>query len=281
MHWTRRAFLGALVAAPAGAAYARLVEPHWLDVRRMTVKIPDAKGLAPLRVLHLADLHATSAESLTFLRTAIDAGLAERPDVIALTGDFITSRFSDWAAYRELLARLSAAAPTFACLGNHDGGAWAAVRHGYVQPGLVADCLESAGVRLLHNRTVRMPWQGRNLSLTGVGDLWSGDFRAREAFAGAATGEPALRLLLAHNPDSKDQLRDQPWDLMLSGHTHGGQVVIPLVGAPFAPVEDFRYIEGLHTWEDRQLFITRGVGTLHRLRFNCRPEVSVLTVQPA
>ncbi len=248
-------------------------------MRRLTVKIPGAGGLAPLRVLHLADLHATDADSLSFLRGAIETGLAERPDLIAVTGDFITSLFSDWTAYRKLLARLPAAAPTFACLGNHDGGEWSSTRGGYTHPGTVAECLQGAGIQLLLNRTVRFPWQGEEIAITGTGDLWSGQFEPRHAFADAQDRPPALRLLLAHNPDCKDRLSDRPWDLMLSGHTHGGQVVVPLFGPPFAPVTDYRYIEGLHAWEDRQLFITRGVGTLHRLRFNCRPEVSVLTVQ--
>ena len=281
MSWTRRAFISALVAAPTGAAYARLVEPRWLDVRRLDVRIPGSTLTAPLRILHVADLHATDAASLGYLGRALETGLAEQPDLIVATGDFITSRFNAWQAYRDLLARLPAAAPTYACLGNHDGGDWSSPRGGYPTPSPVADCLVGAGIRLLDNATAHWAGPCGTVALTGLGDLWSGRFQPARAFADAAGQAPALRLLLAHNPDSKDRAKDQPWDLMLSGHTHGGQVVVPLFGAPFAPVTDYRYIEGLHTWESRQLFITRGVGSLHRIRFNCRPEVSVLTVQPA
>ncbi len=281
MSWTRRAFISALVAAPTGAAYARLVEPRWLEMRRLEVRIPGSTLTAPLRLLHMSDLHATDAASLTYLERALDAGLAEQPDLIVATGDFITSLFDAWPAYRRLLARLSAAAPTFACLGNHDGGEWSATHGGYRLPWTMAECLVSAGIRLLDNATVRWAGPGGEVALTGVGDLWSGQFHPARAFAGAHASTPALRLLLAHNPDTKDEVADQPWDLMLSGHTHGGQVVVPLFGPPFAPVTDYRFIEGLHAWEGRQLFITRGVGSLHRIRFNCRPEVSVLTLQPA
>lgn len=276
--WTRRAFLAAAFAAPAGAAYAHLVEPRWLETRRIDVRPRGARLAAPLRILHLADLHANDRASLRIIADAIDQGLAERPDLIVVTGDFITARFDAWAEYRALLARLPAAAPAFACLGNHDGGNWAAAHGGYAHADRVAECVTAAGLRLLDNASVTWTAPGGAVLLTGIGDLWSGGFRAAKAFAGAADGDPALRLLLAHNPDAKDELADRPWHLMLSGHTHGGQVVVPLVGAPFAPVVDYRYIEGLHEWEGRHLFITRGVGSLHGIRFNCRPEVSVLTV---
>ncbi len=281
MRWTRRAFLGALFAAPVGAAYARLVEPRWLEVRRLDVPVRGARLVRPLRLLHLSDLHAEDARTLDFIGDAIAAGLAENPDLIAVTGDFITARFHDWPAYHRQLARLSAAAPTFACLGNHDGGEWSESRGGYPTPLEVARCVAGAGLRLLDNATVRWSGPAGDVLITGLGDLWSGQFKPARAFAAADADPPALRLLLAHNPDSKDEVSDRPWDLMLSGHTHGGQVVVPLVGAPFVPVTDYRYLEGLHTWRDRQLFITRGVGTLHNIRFNCRPEVSLLTLHPA
>jgi uncharacterized protein len=85
-------------------------------------------------------------------------------------------------------------------------------------------------------------------------------------------------ILLSHNPDTKSQLMKWPWDLMLSGHTHGGQLSLPGIGTPFAPIRDKRYVRGLHRWNDRWLHITKGVGNLHGMRFNCRPEVSILTL---
>jgi predicted MPP superfamily phosphohydrolase len=87
-----------------------------------------------------------------------------------------------------------------------------------------------------------------------------------------------LRILLNHNPDAKDLVRSYEWDLMLCGHTHGGQVCLPFIGAPFAPVRDKRYLHGLYAWNKRWLHISSGVGNLHGIRFNCRPEVSLLTV---
>ncbi|MCV4655473.1 phosphodiesterase, partial [Escherichia coli] len=78
------------------------------------------------------------------------------------------------------------------------------------------------------------------------------------------------------NPDSKEVMRDEPWDLMLCGHTHGGQLRVPLVGEPFAPVEDKRYVAGLNAFGERHIYTTRGVGSLYGLRLNSRPEVTML-----
>jgi uncharacterized protein len=106
--------------------------------------------------------------------------------------------------------------------------------------------------------------------------LWAEEMNPQNAFA-KARGE--LRtILLSHNPDSKVDLGSYRWDLMLSGHTHGGQLYLPIIGTPFAPVRDKRYVAGLKAWRDRWIHVTKGVGNLHGLRFNCRPEVSLLRV---
>ena len=91
-------------------------------------------------------------------------------------------------------------------------------------------------------------------------------------------GDEVPTLLLAHNPDTKDVAWPFAWDAMLSGHTHGGQVVLPWIGPPFVPVEDRRFIAGLHSWRDRWIYTTRGVGNILGVRVNCRPEVTLLEV---
>ena len=86
-------------------------------------------------------------------------------------------------------------------------------------------------------------------------------------------------IVLSHNPDSKELLKKYDWDLMCCGHTHGGQLVIPLIGfRPFLPVIDKSFPEGLLSWGKRHVHISRGIGNLHGLRFNCRPEISILNV---
>jgi predicted MPP superfamily phosphohydrolase len=222
----------------------------------------------------MADLHASFLVTIPLIEQAVTMALAERPDVICVTGDFITDRQDiDTAGYIRVLRRLSSAAPTFAVLGNHDGGKWSGQRWGYSNHKVVERILEESGIELLHNRPVRVEVGERGLALTGVADLWSDEIDAGRAFAGLQ-GEPIV--LLAHNPDTKDLLRRRPWDLMLSGHTHGGQVILPLSGYDYIPVVDKRYVSGLKAWGTRQVHVTRGVGSYGGVRFRCRPEVSLL-----
>jgi predicted MPP superfamily phosphohydrolase len=277
--FTRRNFLrgtfGALAASAGGGAYVRWGEPQWLEVDRVPVRL-SSDGGPRLRVLHLSDLHLSPVVSLAFIARAVSLGLAQRPDVIALTGDFFTNRLRDAARYAEVLARLPAAAPTFACLGNHDGGLWTRRAGGNGTTDEALELLRAARIPCLVNESRTLTVQGRSVQIVGVGDLWSGMCRPAAAFAQTPARDDTWRLVLNHNPDAKDLLRGHDWDLVLCGHTHGGQVRLPFFGTPFAPVADKRYVAGLHRWRDRWLYVTHGVGNLHGIRFNCRPQVSVL-----
>lgn len=280
---TRRRFIiaAAGVAAGVGAlAYARRIEPSWLDVTEKNLALPPGTWSgAPLRVLHLSDLHFSHTVPLAQIAEAIDRGLALRPDVICVTGDFVTAneRFDD-VAYTPVLARLAAAAPTFATLGNHDGGLFSSDSNGAIAVARVGGMLTRAGLSWLHNRAVATTVRGRRIHLVGVGDWWSRQCLPLLAFRGFAPppGEPIFAL--SHNPDSKDALLPHPWHVLLSGHTHGGQCGLPFIGRACAPVRDKRYISGAHRYEGRWLHITRGVGNLHGVRIFCRPEISLLTV---
>lgn len=269
---TRRQF--ALLAIPAAASYPCYLEPRWLTLTRPQVTL--SKRLAePVRILHLSDFHRSGIVPLSLIQRAITLGLGQKPDLICVTGDFITGSLDDHSeSYTSALARLSAAAPTFAVLGNHDGGSWARRMDGYSDHSAVKDLLRRSGVHLLHNESASVRVRSTEFRLAGVGDLWSDEVDARRAFAGAGNSPTVL---LAHNPDTKDVVR-HPWDLMLSGHTHGGQVIVPLAGPAFAPVADKRYVGGLAAWGDRQIHVSRGVGSLGGVRFGCRPEVNLLTL---
>lgn len=278
---TRRNFLFALgggaLASASALAYIRRGEPQWLEVNRM--RVPLTRGIdtaPPLRILHLSDFHLSPVVSLEFIAESIALGLAQRPDVIALTGDYFTNVLDDAAGFAAVLARLSAAAPTFACLGNHDGGPWTRRAGGNATIDEALALLRAARITCLHNEGFSVPIKGRPLQLIGVGDLWSGMCDPAAALARTPDRGAATRILLSHNPDAKEQLRPFDWDLLLCGHTHGGQLRLPFIGTPFAPVADKRYVEGLHRWQERWLHVTRGVGNLHGLRFNCRPQVSVI-----
>jgi predicted MPP superfamily phosphohydrolase len=198
--------------------------------------------------------------------------------LICLTGDFITQGYEALDGYAEVLKPLVAHAPTFACLGNHDGGIWALRRHGYSDTNRVREVLAKAGVTLLHNNAKGVRIGGRDLTLVGLGDSWAGELQPMIAFDPPPPTTAEATIVLSHNPDSKAELKPYPWDLLLCGHTHGGQVKLPFVGAPISSVRDRRFTEGLHRWEDRWIHVTRGVGSLWGIRFNCPPEVSLLTL---
>ena len=266
-------------SAAAAVGYPTQIEPRWIDRTFTRIRL-DAPGRFACRILHLSDLHASWAVPLPMIDEAIRIGLAANPDIVCLTGDFITTRYDfDVRSYARTLRELSKARPTFAVLGNHDGGVWAKARRGDASHATVSRMIENAGITLLHNRSQQVQTKQGRLTLVGVGDLWSGEIDADRAFHSVRPDNPVV--LLSHNPDSKDVLSRAHWDLMLCGHTHGGQVIIPFEGPRYAPVQDKRFVAGLHRWGSRQIYTTRGVGNLWSVRFMCRPEVSVLDMECA
>src|ERR1051325_1501524 len=190
--------------------YPCYFEPRWLDFTHRRVQLQQPAVSRPIRILHLSDLHASFLVPLSMIQHAITGGMAQKPDLICVTGDFITHRQDfDAGAYAQALRRLSAFAPPFAVLGNHDGGSWT-VRHlGNPDHRAVERILENAGIELLHNRSTQVQVRDTSLALVGVGDLWSDEIDARRAFADVRGERPTV--LLAHNPDSKDVLRYRPW----------------------------------------------------------------------
>ncbi|NWF83518.1 MAG: phosphodiesterase YaeI [Bryobacteraceae bacterium] len=274
---TRRKFLTGVGAAGAAAAYPLLIEPAWFEVTRTQVRLAGTRK-GRFTVLHLSDLHAEFKDPFSPLVDAIEAGLRANPDLVCVTGDFVSLGSDvDQRRYTAALRRLSGARPTFASLGNHDGGRWTREHGGARSSTLVRRILEEANVELLLNRARTFQVNGCEFVLAGVGDLWSGEVSPGPPFDIRPNGRPIL--LLAHNPDSKELLQRHPWDLMLSGHTHGGQVIIPFRGPHLAPIRDKRYVAGLGSWEGRQIFVSRGVGNYLHVRFRCRPEVSILDVE--
>src|SRR5947207_2930538 len=164
---SRRKFLGAIGSGALGtAAYMRWGESDWLQVGRHHV--PVYSESPPVRILHMSDLHASPAVSLAQINDAIDVGLKLKPDLICLTGDYITRKYDYFDELGHLLRRLPDAAPCFACLGNHDGGRWSA-HLGYADTTKVERMLSSAGITLLRNSSVRMTINTRPLWLVRVG----------------------------------------------------------------------------------------------------------------
>ncbi len=263
-------------------SYAFGVEPKWLEPTVHAVPVVGTLD-SPIRVLQLSDLHVSSFVPFSLIDRSVHMGLAHKPDIAVITGDFITNHQAfDMREYTRILKKLTARVPTYATLGNHDGGPWAAAKiGGFPDTKLVRQLLANSGIALLHNRSELLRLNGQQLRLTGVGDLWNEEVDGAAAFADVRPGTGTVSVLLAHNPDTKDLVPNYPWDVMLSGHTHGGQVLVPIVGTRFVAVKDKRFVSGLHRWNNRFIYTTRGVGNLAGVRLNCRPEVSVLDLTPS
>jgi len=282
---TRRRLLAA-GAAIAGTgfgvgAYARWIEPTWVEVLERDLPVPN---LPPawdgLRVAHIADLHHGSSVPLDYLARSISRVADLRPDLVAVAGDFVTGSDARYgSAVAELFAGLPAPLGIFACLGNHDYGVRRPGRPGAVGVRQVAADLGRHGVRVLRNEAVRLERGGEGLWMVGVDDLWAGYCDPEKALRDVPRG--AANLVLCHNPDAAEDLHAAGCGTILAGHTHGGQVQIPLLGPPILPVRNRQRYEGLHRVGGTWLYINRGLGWLWRVRFACRPEISLLTLRPA
>jgi predicted MPP superfamily phosphohydrolase len=253
------------------------IEPSWLRLRRSQVHLSRGAAAGPLRLLHLSDFHLSTVVPLHLIRRAIHMGLEASPDLACITGDFVTTDLPQREEYAAVLRELSDRVPTYACLGNHDGGRWAGHHGARLAIPEMQAFLQAAGIRCLFNEACTVRAAGRGVVLVGLGDLWAGDTDPAVAFRGLERGDLS-RVVLCHNPDAKELLEPYGWDLLLCGHTHGGQLRLPLLGTPFAPVRDQRYVAGLHPWSGRLLYVNTGVGSLYGLRLNCPPEVALLTL---
>ena len=270
------AALGVAAVGAGGLLYAYAVEPKWLEVTRTTVRIPGLPApLRGLRIALLADLHLGHGTSARLLRRACRLAMREAPDVIALAGDFVSAegtRAYARARLPEVMALLDAGlrAPlgVYAVPGNHDNDAGAAAWH---------RALAATSITDLTDRFVTRDVGGARLRLAGLDDVGSGHPHPARALPDDAAD---CTVLLAHNPDQVEQAQDRIGraDLVLSGHTHGGQIRLPFKGAVVNSAEHADLYEwGLVRRPWTQVYVSRGVGTVHeRLRFLCRPEVAVL-----
>jgi predicted MPP superfamily phosphohydrolase len=266
----------------ARVSYGYRVEPTWLELN--TVEVP-VVGLPPafhgFRIVHLSDFHCSRQVTVSYLNEAVDLALAQKADLAVLTGDFVHKGYRYVDSIAKAVGRMSAPLGTFAVLGNHDFSVRNALgfrrfRHLHHA---VADALTERGIRVLRNEAVPLQRGADTLYLAGVEDLWSRVCDLDRALAGLKPDEPCI--LLAHNPQTIDLLAGRRCDLMLSGHTHGGQVDWPGIGRPVLGKRARRFAAGLYRHENTYLYVNKGVGFGFRFRFGVRPEVSVAVLRPA
>ena len=271
MALTRRDFLkGAAAAALAGAAAPVAARtPARAHPERPVFSLPDLDPAHDgLRVAQLSDFHVGERTRPETIRDAIARANAFEPDLVVLTGDYLSRKRSGVGLVRELLGGL--AAPTVAVLGNHDH--WVDARG-------TARALAAHGYAVLQNQNTTLTLRGAPFTVIGIDDLLAGQARPREALAGASTGS---RLVLAHGPKTADQLKrlGQPL-LCLSGHTHGGQINIPvLTPLMLRALAHEPYNRGLFHLGPVQLYVNRGIGnSALRIRVNSDPEVTLAVLR--
>jgi uncharacterized protein len=270
----RKTLLALGGAAAALAAYAILIEPRWLQLRRSRIHV---QGLDPafegFRIGLLTDFHASSAGDFALIRRAVGYLMDQSPDLIALTGDFAADDASGFEPVLTALDRLHAPFGVYAVPGNHDYivGIETFRRDLAAHPGFID----------LTNHAHVLDVGGARLCVAGVDDFYAGTPRLLLP----ANAERDFTLLLAHSPDQAErcQRADDSVDLIVSGHTHAGQVRLPWFGAPVSSAErPDLYDQGLRRRPWTQVYTSRGIGTVHMpVRFLARPEIAVLELTSA
>jgi uncharacterized protein len=272
----RVAAVAALLMAPLGA-YATFVEPHRLKLETAGMPIPSERsGSSPIRIGILADIQTDRVTD--YEMTAVDRLMAQRPDIVFLPGDLFQGSpkaFHQQApALRELLFRLTAPAGAYIVLGDVDD------RH------QLASLVAGTPARLLVDTTVQLTIGDRRVTIGGI-ELDYGAPAALETIRQleSAPGDDDIRILLAHRPDAVLNLSERSRiDVVISGHTHGGQVVIPWFGPPVTLSRVPRDVAagGLHELNGNHVYTSRGVGSERgqspMLRLNCPPEITLLVL---
>jgi uncharacterized protein len=267
------------------AAYSSGIERHWIEVTRRDIVIPGlAAAFDGFRVAQLSDIHFDEYTEPGFLRHAVHRIDELNPDVVFLTGDFVTRstiyrpflRGSEWSC-ASILNELKCTA-RYASLGNHDM---------LVGAKKVTAALQANGITVLTNAHTFIERGSARFWLAGVEDPLEGKPRPEVAIPPSIRGVPDEPvILMCHGPDFADVLLKSPAGqtvaLMLSGHTHGGQIRIPLVGAVNLPPMGQKYVEGWFRIGPMQLYVNRGLGTVGiPMRFDCPPEITLLTLRAA
>jgi uncharacterized protein len=273
----RRRFLKIISGAGiAGAvcSYPVFIERYLVQVNRYRIPVSRLpSSFDGFTIVHLTDLHYGSLVPLNFLDKVIFRANCIPRDLTVCTGDYVHARnmTSEIDKIWPLVATLRAPYGVFSTLGNHDH--WANTERSVYW-------LEKTGQNLRHkSRCVEL--HGQRLWFVGAGDLWEDHLNIDSIMSGIPEND--CRIVLAHNPDSADSDFNSPFDLMLSGHTHGGQVHIPFIGTPILPVKNKNYSSGLKkSKRGMPVFISRGIGwAIYPVRCNCFPEIAVLELVKA
>lgn len=272
-------FIDFCLLMAGGLSYSSLFEPRFFSVETIQLDLKRLpRVFSGLRIAQISDIHLGGWMNLGRFQRVADLIVAQKPDVLLITGDFLLGYHftaTAWGFLKDLskvLSPLAKSIPTFAVLGNHDYR---------MNPKAVRQMLSSSGVTDLTNTVVTLTREGQNLHLCGIDDVWFGDVRLEDVTT--RLNDNSAAILLAHEPDFADtSAATGKFDLQISGHTHGGQVVLPFYGPPLLPHLGHKYPSGLYKVGNMFQYTNRGVG-MHALsvRFNCPPEITIFELKSA
>jgi len=284
---TRRRFLQstALIAGAAPVALAvegRLLEPSHPRLVRVELSLSRLPAAFDgFTIVQLSDFHYDDYFCYIPLQKAVAMVNQLKPDLVVLTGDFVTSSVLVDYVHDEklsaaavtpcanLLAQLQSRLGMIAALGNHDVSA---------DPAHITEVLQFHKIPVLRNSSMAIEQQGARLWFAGADDVSEGKPDLDACLRGIPRGEAVV--LLVHEPDFADQAASKPIDLQLSGHSHGGQVWLPWIGAPWLPDFARKYPRGLYHIGPLTLYTNIGLGTIRvPVRVNCPPEVTLFTLR--
>jgi hypothetical protein len=264
----RAAAVGVAGATVAGTCYG-FFEAGWIRVAEQTLPLPRLPlAFQGTRIAFLTDIHHGPYTDISYVQNIVRTTNLLQPDLILLGGDYSLRDPKYIGPCFEMLAHLRAPMGVYGVLGNHDY--W----HGLKE---TREGFKSAKITELTNRSEWLQKNGERFCLAGVDDLWTGKPDS-EAALGDLKPQHAC-LLLSHNPDFCETLRDPRVGLVLSGHTHGGQIDLPRFGRVVLGRKARQYAAGMYELPGTYLYVNKGVGFGWRLRYNVRPEVAVLTLK--
>ncbi len=274
---TRREFFRGLAAASLVGASCVMADGFWFEPFEYELTETDVfirqlpTAFEGFRIALLTDVHHSRLVPVEEVRRVVALTNEAKPDLIALTGDYTTSRRRYVEPCAEALGRLQAPSGVWAVLGNHDH---------YTDAELTERAFARWKINVLSNANTLLRRGADELRLAGVDDWGWGKADWARALGGVDLSRPSL--LLSHEPAVLDMPETRGVSLILSGHTHGGQIRLPFVGAPARFVEEFRYMNGLYEREGTQLYVSRGTGMIGLpLRIGARPEIALLRLRQA
>lgn len=313
--WQEKLFDIWCIASVIGV-WPRFVEPFQLKVNKVSLTLPKrSNALSEMKIVHFSDLHYSASFFPSLRRKLISQINALSPDYIFFTGDFLCrSKLEDASGLKELLCSLKAVFGCYCVLGNHDYSEFVTVSQlgdfdtpstettsliyqGFHRlfsskplTGVITKRAQSTTVHqelchllqetpfhLLHNETVQLSFLGKSFNLCGLGEYMCGKCDPHKAFAAYDSKLPGI--VLVHNPDAIPLLKNFPGDLILAGHTHGGQVNLPFLWKRFTKIQHIEYKRGLKALDgDKWVYVNRGIGGVIPFRWFAPPEITLYTI---